>query len=313
MAVNAKKKETSLSQTVANSFYQAPLYPLSYVKVLAQIGHEPLPPFRSRTLFGREKFYYPNMFSYLKYIYSVEGVSGLYRGLGMKIVSNAIGTIVYENVSLMMEENEEQDQESSKGKSEENSIQIFVKQTSKEITAKCWGVIFSHPFHVMALRCMAQFVGGETRYSSWNVFQNTTEIFNNEGWGGFFSGLVPRLLFEASTIAITNTLAYMIKTYIFEDKDIDALIDTITSVFVSSVTYPLSLVSTVSSINGSSLIAGRPPRMAMYTSWMECFKHLYENNELKRGSSYFFRIYTPPMAPLKHTGFVLNQPNKVAA
>mgnify|MGYP001810657105 CR=1 FL=1 len=113
----------------------------------------------------------------------------------------------------------------------------------------------------MALRCMAQFVGGETNYSSWNVFQNTVEIYRGEGVAGFFrwikkiqqqkklslinkqqkiliymkhfsisSGLIPRLLFEASTIAIANTVAYLIKTYVFEEKEIDALIDLVASV-----------------------------------------------------------------------------------
>jgi hypothetical protein len=38
----------------------------------------------------------------------------------------------------------------------------------------------------MGLRCMAQFVGGESNYSSWNIIQNAQEIFRNEGLGGFF-------------------------------------------------------------------------------------------------------------------------------
>ena len=38
----------------------------------------------------------------------------------------------------------------------------------------------------MALRCMAQAVGGETTYSSWNVFQNCIEIYRGEGISGFF-------------------------------------------------------------------------------------------------------------------------------
>lgn len=33
---------------------------------------------------------------------------------------------------------------------------------------------------------MAQFIGGETNYSSWNVFSNTVEIYKSEGISGFF-------------------------------------------------------------------------------------------------------------------------------
>ena len=82
----------------------------------------------------------------------------------------------------------------------------------------------------MAVRCMVQFVGGETDYSSWNVFQNAITIYRNEGLGGFFSGLVPRLIFETSTIALTNLIAYLIKTYLFDDKEVEIFVDLFASV-----------------------------------------------------------------------------------
>jgi len=284
---------------------QAPTHPLNYVKILMQIGHEPLPPFRSRNLFGREQYFYPNAFSYVRYVYSVEGLTGLYRGLGMRIVSHSVATLVYNQVSLMIEEGESANDATAE-RPDNNKLSVLVKQTSKEITAKCWSVVLSHPFHVMALRCMAQFVGGETNYSSWNVFQNIGEIYRTEGILGFFSGLVPRILFEASTIGLTNALAYLIKNYVFDDKDFDGIIDLFSSLVASSVTYPLSLVSTVSTISGSALVAGRPPRMAVYASWIDVFRNLYETNELKRGSAVFFRAYHQPLTK-QPTGFTLSQ------
>lgn len=39
---------------------------------------------------------------------------------------------------------------------------------------------------VMCLRTMAQFIGGETRYSSWNIIKNGLEIYRYEGVQGFF-------------------------------------------------------------------------------------------------------------------------------
>jgi len=84
---------------------------------------------------------------------------------------------------------------------EENKFQVFRKKTSREITIKCWAIVVSHPLHVMALRCMSQFVGGESQYSSWNIFQNAIEIYKAEGISGFFDGLIPRLLFDISSIA----------------------------------------------------------------------------------------------------------------
>lgn len=38
------------------------------------------------------------------------------------------------------------------------------RETAIEITGKTAGVIVSHPFQVITLRVMAQFVGGETQY-----------------------------------------------------------------------------------------------------------------------------------------------------
>ena len=35
----------------------------------------------------------------VRYIYKMEGITGLYRGLGMKIISNSVGNIVYNKVS----------------------------------------------------------------------------------------------------------------------------------------------------------------------------------------------------------------------
>jgi mitochondrial carrier len=82
----------------------------------------------------------------------------------------------------------------------------------------------------MTIRCMSQFVGGETDYSSWNVFQNTIVIYKHDGLAGFFSGLVPRILFEASTIALTSFLSYIVKTYIFEDKEVELFVEMFSSV-----------------------------------------------------------------------------------
>jgi hypothetical protein len=45
----------------------------------------------------------------------------------------------------------------------------------------------------------------------------------------------------------------------------------------SYLTYPLSVISSVSSVSGSALIAAQPPRMKKYSSWIEIFKDLYEN------------------------------------
>ena len=39
---------------------------------------------------------------------------------------------------------------------------------------------------------------------------------------------------------------------------------------------------------------GNPPSMPEYKNWIECWKHLKSINQLRRGSSIFFRYYTGP-------------------
>lgn len=286
------KQVEDLTDAITSGLFQIPLHPLSYVKVLAQIGHEPLAPFKSMNMFGREQLFYPNCLQYCGYIYSVEGISGLYRGLGMKIISHSVGTYVYARSRRLMKDAEDTKDLDFK-KENEKCINYLIQLTSKKVTARCWAVIFSHPFHVMFLRSMAQFVGGETRYSSWNIFKNAIEIYRYEGLQGFFNGLAPRLIFEASTIALTSAISYFVSIYIIDSKEYDGVINLISSLFASSVTYPLSLVSVVSGVSGCQLIAGQPPRMPVYKSWIEIFKQHCEANQLKRGSTGFFRIYIP--------------------
>jgi hypothetical protein len=55
-----------------------------------QMGYEPLPAYRGRSLFGKEALYYPNVFRYLQYIYRTDGFLGLYRGFGCSLLSKAV-------------------------------------------------------------------------------------------------------------------------------------------------------------------------------------------------------------------------------
>lgn len=283
------KRVEDLTDAITSGIFQITFHPLSYVKVLAQIGHEPLAPIKSLNIFGREQLFYPNCLQYCGYIYAVEGITGLYRGLGMKVASHTVSTYVYARTRRLMNEADE----SKDLKETEHGINHLLQITSKKMTARKWAVIFSHPLHVMCLRSMAQFVGGETRYSSWNIFKNGLEIYRHEGIQGFFDGLVPRLVFEASTIAMTGAITYFVSCYIIDSKEYDGIINLISSLFASSVTYPMNLVSTVSSVSGSKLIASQPPRMPTYKSWIEVFKQHYEHHQLKRGSTGFFRVYIP--------------------
>ncbi|CAF4155226.1 unnamed protein product, partial [Rotaria magnacalcarata] len=56
-----------------------------------------------------------------------------------------------------------------------------------------------------------------------------------------------------------------------------------------TVTYPLSVVSTVTAINGSGLCAGMLPITPIYANWHHAYNYLKKTEQLKRGSSFFNR------------------------
>jgi len=89
----------------------------------------------------------------------VEGFSGLYRGLGMKLISQSVGHFASRKAARLIQEADEK-QETVKKNDQMKGLNLLFKMTTNRIHSRCWGVLLSHPFHVMGVRCMAQFVGG---------------------------------------------------------------------------------------------------------------------------------------------------------
>ncbi|MED6250333.1 Mitochondrial carrier 1 [Ataeniobius toweri] len=68
----------------------------------------------------------------------------------------------------------------------------------------------------MSVRCMAQFVGREAKYSG--VFSCIFKIFQEEGLAGFYIGFVPHVLGEVLFLWCCNLLAHFINTYAVDDN-----------------------------------------------------------------------------------------------
>ncbi|MGH0185374.1 UNVERIFIED_CONTAM: hypothetical protein FKN15_018105 [Acipenser sinensis] len=96
------------------------------------------------------------------------------------------------------------------------SLRKVVKETSHEMVVQCVARIFTHPFHVISVRCMAQFVGREMKYR----------------------GLVPHVLGEIIFLWCCNLLAHFINTYAVDDN-----------IAVSALTYPFLLVADLMAVN----------------------------------------------------------------
>ncbi|XP_069544676.1 mitochondrial carrier homolog 1-like isoform X2 [Brachyistius frenatus] len=262
----------------------AATHPLLYVKLLIQVGHEPLPPAVGSTMFGRRVLYLPGFFSYAQHIVAVDGNTGLFRGLSPRIVSSTISTVVrskVKQVELLSKRDEQQ-----------TSLRKVVQETSHEMIIQCLSRVATHPFHVMSVRCMAQFVGREVKYCG--MFSCMMKIFKEEGVAGFYVGLVPHVLGEVLFLWCCNLLAHLINTYAVDESfsqasAVRSYTKFVMGIAVSVLTYPFMLVADLMAVNNCGLAAGLPPRSPIFQSWLHCWNHLSHQGHLFRGSSFFFR------------------------
>ncbi|XP_013880196.1 mitochondrial carrier homolog 1 [Austrofundulus limnaeus] len=269
----------------------AATHPLLYVKLLIQVGHEPLPPTVGTTLFGRKVLYLPGFFTYARYIVKVDGKTGLFRGLSPRLVSSIVSTVIRGKVKQV--------EHRSKKSDEQSSLRKVFRETSYEMIIQCLSRVATHPFHVMSVRCMAQFVGRENKYTG--VFGCLLRIFEEEGVSGFYAGFVPHVLGEVLFLWCCNLLAHLINTYAADEgfsqaSAVRSYTKFVMGIAVSVLTYPFTLVADMMAVNNCGLAAGLPPRSPVFSSWLSCWTHLSQKDQLFRGSSFFSRRV--PVTPL---------------
>uniref|UniRef100_A0A667WX33 Mitochondrial carrier homolog 2 n=1 Tax=Myripristis murdjan TaxID=586833 RepID=A0A667WX33_9TELE len=249
-------------------------HPLMYIKVLVQVGHEPLSPTMGRNIFGRQVYQLPGLFAYAKHIIKIDGKAGLFNGLAPRLCAGTIGTVVHSKVVQV------------------SLVRFTEPVTTKEMIARSCATIVTHPFHVITLRCMVQFIGRETKYSG--VFDSIITVYREEGIMGFFAGLIPRLLGDVLSLWICNLLAHLINTYAIDDSmshtgEIKNCSQAVTGFFASMLTYPFVLVSNLMAVNNCGLAGGLPPYASVYPTWVDCWRHLSKEGNMSRGNSLFFR------------------------
>ncbi|XP_039858138.1 mitochondrial carrier homolog 2 [Simochromis diagramma] len=267
-------------------------HPLMYIKVLIQVGHEPLPPTLGRNLFGRQVYQLPGLFAYAKHIIKIDGRAGLFKGLGPRLCAGTIGTLVHSKVVQKCQEQGTPQILGGQQKDKKSSLEQVVNETTREMVARSCATIVTHPFHVITLRCMVQFIGRETKYSG--VFDSIITVYREEGILGFFAGLIPRLLGDVLSLWICNLLAHLINTYAIDDSmshtgEIKNCSQAMTGFFASMLTYPFVLVSNIMAVNNCGLAGGRTPYASVYPTWVDCWMHLSREGNMSRGNSLFFR------------------------
>lgn len=203
-----------------------------------------------------ENFWNKNFIS-VSYIKSVDGLVGCYRGLGPKLVGNIVSTHFSEHIAdkmgmVKVEESEKDDM------NEEEYYKRFETQLKRNIVVHAAGAVISSPFHVISIRMMAQFVGRETKYSS--ILGSIVQIYKDEGILGFFTGVIPRLLFDVTCVVAASTATYLVGRHFIREKEGRAYFGSLSSVRFGSAVgtfeqFPLPFSSSAP---------------AFSTRWMSC-------------------------------------------
>lgn len=265
---------------------QSALHPLEYSKILIQIGFEPIDPRPTTTLLGKPALGLPNIFQYVAFIKNTDGLIGCYRGLAPKLVGSILSSHYSDKIAdkLGMARIEDAEKDDM---TDEEYYERFHTKLKRDIVVHTAGAIITSPFHVISVRMMAQFIGKETKYST--LFGSIIEIYKDEGIWGFFSGLVPRLIFDLSCVVVASTATYLVGRHFIREKEGRAYFGSLSSFVCSSVFYPMNVVSTCMIVNGTGLRAGSTEFMPRYDSWRICYNDLRIKGDHKRGSSLFFR------------------------
>ncbi|XP_017864177.1 PREDICTED: mitochondrial carrier homolog 2 [Drosophila arizonae] len=278
----------------------AALHPFEYSKTLIQIGYEPIAARPGKSMMGKPIMVLPNIFQYAGHIKRVDGFYGCYRGLAPKLVGSVLSMVISERCAEKLELTQREDKDESELTEEENYMQ-FKYNLKRDIVLTVSGIIVAHPFHVISLRMMAQFVGRETLYNS--ILGSIGEIWRTEGILGFFSGLIPKLLCDVACLVLSSSTVFVVNKYFIKDKLARQYNAGFVQFMFSSLLYPLQVVSTCSAVSGSRLMAGQPPIMPSYKHWVDCWNDLQGRKELKRGSSLFWRSQASKNAPLIASAF----------
>ena len=105
----------------------------------------------------------------------------------------------------------DEDKEDSELTDEEKQ-QKAIDAAIKEIMERFACILVTQPLHVVTVRAMASFVGNEQEYNG--ILEGLKTIYRENGILGFWSGMMPRALGEALTIAIGAGLTFLLNQYV---------------------------------------------------------------------------------------------------
>lgn len=95
----------------------------------------------------------------------MDGFTGCYRGVVPKVCGNLVGAVVSQKMLDCLAEGGETGEDQETTRENGNKKEVFLKNLKRDLSNRVATIIVSHPFHVITIRMMAQFVGREVKYS----------------------------------------------------------------------------------------------------------------------------------------------------
>lgn len=282
-------------------------YPFSYATTLLQLGFQS----EAKNLsFSHPYQTVPGIVPTVRLIRRIDGVLGLYRGASYKLVEAVTNGRIRSKTAHYLAEIQA-------NSSNQDDHQKLVNMLIRETLSIFVSLVITYPLRVISVRVCAQFIGKETLYDSFHSAVN--DIYSNGGIGTFYAGFVPKLLGECVFLWTSQMAIFVINKLLDasfgstgerqaepERRESERHLPNtspykiLRSFFIpfavnytlSSHLYPFHLVSTIMSCNGYSAKSLEASRLIgkEYRNWIQCMSHLERANELKRGTTVFWRV-----------------------
>eukprot|EP00051_Salpingoeca_urceolata_P027589 m.482246 g.482246 ORF g.482246 m.482246 type:complete len:338 (+) comp22480_c0_seq1:57-1070(+) len=296
--------------------------PFRTARVLIQLGYEPCPEYASVSFpWCKPGFRRLPLFAYLRAIYREHGSVGLYSGAVSCGLAGVVHSVTKGYAKQSLRDLTGVPLPLPVKEGEFPPLEVLGKEMALDIAAGCVATAVAQPLIVCCNRVIAQLVDGESLYGD--------AVGLSQLWkeGDLFKGLVPALLCVVAVGATVPLVAAGINYALPpadqlagplqpgtapEAKDqILAQIQKLRGMTVAmgartlmaKFSYPLGLVSTMMTVNGTQLALGHEPAVPIFEGWWQCAEYNYNyagftTRGLMRGSANLFRFYKTPLPPL---------------
>ncbi|CAD6192173.1 unnamed protein product [Caenorhabditis auriculariae] len=296
---------------VAKAVFSTVTQPLVVSRTLIQLGFEPFPLSTGKTLIwaGRDAYFLPNAFSYMRQLAQKEGLKILWTGIDSGIAALLVSGIVshqtekyideyYPNIGGPKEDTEKEEQDLT----DHQSFKRVLRRAMRDSVVRTAAIIAARPFTVVMVRQIAQVIGKEAKYTG--AFSGLRLVGLEEGPGGLFGGLVPQIVGELLVIWGVHSLTFTATRLLLRSdigntkqtdekavkaaKDVHSFVHTAVPFIINSFGYPYGVVSTIMAVAGSGLAVSFLPYSPAFLSWHNAWDYLNPHG-LKRGNRLFLR------------------------